>query len=363
MATLKQRLHRKNVNGGYDVIHLETSASVVMRADGSTSVEQSLTEIESWDLLKYEEAGDYAGMPYMEDDASTLQGHPVSDFILAENADFAPSVHNHTKSQITDFSHSHTKSEISDFAHTHSKMEITDFPTTMTPTAHNHTASEITSGTLPVAQGGTGKASWTANRLMYPSASTTMAQLAFPSVAGSVLRQGTSGAPYWTSLADLKTSLNIPTVKINYFDISVSATTDDKRTGKTTTITPEGNIIAILLSTVYYAGGSSVGSSEDINFRLAVPVGLTDSQYDYYHPLSNIILSGSNVDLATLAIGTSSSGYCGIGPAYDNNTSWNCGNISVTESLITVKAWPAEGSSSSGRTTGTLYVSGIYLYS
>lgn len=54
-------------------------------------------------------------------------------------------------------------------------------------------------GTLPIAQGGTGKTSWTANRLVYPSASTTLAQLAFPTTAGSFLRQGASGAPYWTA--------------------------------------------------------------------------------------------------------------------------------------------------------------------
>lgn len=62
-------------------------------------------------------------------------------------------------------------------------------------------------GVLPVASGGSGKSSWTANRLVYPSAATTMTQLAFPTVAGSVLRQGTSGAPYWTSAADFKTAL------------------------------------------------------------------------------------------------------------------------------------------------------------
>lgn len=61
--------------------------------------------------------------------------------------------------------------------------------------------------TVTVAKGGTGKASWTANRLIYPSAATTLAQLAFPATEGSVLRQGTSGAPYWTSIADLFTAL------------------------------------------------------------------------------------------------------------------------------------------------------------
>ena len=79
----------------------------------------------------------------------------------------------------------------------------------------NLDASKIASGTMAAARlptiavnkGGSGKTSWSANRLIYPSASTTLAQLAFPSVAGSVLRQGTSGAPYWTSLQDLVAAL------------------------------------------------------------------------------------------------------------------------------------------------------------
>lgn len=92
--------------------------------------------------------------------------------------------------------------------------------------SHNHAASNITSGTLGVARGGTGKSSWTANRLVYPSASTTMTQLAFPSVAGSVLRQGTSGAPYWTSINDLKTSLGVSSETVLY-DSTFSYTTAD----------------------------------------------------------------------------------------------------------------------------------------
>lgn len=50
---------------------------------------------------------------------------------------------------------------------------------------------------VPVNKGGTGKTSWATNRLIYPSATTTLNQLAFPSAAKMVLAQGTSGAPYW----------------------------------------------------------------------------------------------------------------------------------------------------------------------
>ena len=50
---------------------------------------------------------------------------------------------------------------------------------------------------LSVAKGGTGKSSWSANRLIYPSAATNLAQLAFPPQSGAFLKQNTSGAPYW----------------------------------------------------------------------------------------------------------------------------------------------------------------------
>lgn len=59
-------------------------------------------------------------------------------------------------------------------------------------------------GTVGVSTGGTGKTSWTSYRLIYPSGTTTLTQLAFPSISGSVLRQGTSGAPYWTAPTDLQ---------------------------------------------------------------------------------------------------------------------------------------------------------------
>ena len=46
MATLKQRLHRKNSSGSYDVIHLETSASCVLLSSGTT-VESKISSMET----------------------------------------------------------------------------------------------------------------------------------------------------------------------------------------------------------------------------------------------------------------------------------------------------------------------------
>lgn len=69
-------------------------------------------------------------------------------------------------------------------------------------TTHYHTTSNITSGTLSVIRGGTGKGSWSSNRIIYPSGSTTLTQLAFPSEE-SVLAQKSSGSPYWKKLSEL----------------------------------------------------------------------------------------------------------------------------------------------------------------
>ena len=60
------------------------------------------------------------------------------------------------------------------------------------------------SSSVSVSKGGTGKTSWSSNRLIYPSGTTTLTQLVFPTTAGSFLRQGTSGAPYWTKPQDVR---------------------------------------------------------------------------------------------------------------------------------------------------------------
>lgn len=62
-------------------------------------------------------------------------------------------------------------------------------------------------GTLPVTNGGTGKTSWAANRLLVYGAS-AMGQVAFPGTDGSILRQNKSGAPYWTTPAAFATLMN-----------------------------------------------------------------------------------------------------------------------------------------------------------
>lgn len=90
------------------------------------------------------------------------------------------------------------KVSVSDKASTTQAQDGTDDTKWMTPAKvkswWEHLYSTLI---LSVAKGGTGKSSWSANRLIYPSAATTLAQLAFPSQAGAFLKQDTSGSPYW----------------------------------------------------------------------------------------------------------------------------------------------------------------------
>lgn len=100
------------------------------------------------------------------------------------------------QSQITALGNS--KVNVSDKASTAQAQAGTDDTKWMTPAKVKSWWDKLYSTLLlSVAKGGTGKSSWSANRLIYPSAATTLAQLAFPSQDGAFLKQNTSGAPYW----------------------------------------------------------------------------------------------------------------------------------------------------------------------
>ena len=100
------------------------------------------------------------------------------------------------QSQITALENN--KVSISDKASTAQAQAGTDDTKWMTPAKVKSWWDKLYSTLLlSVAKGGTGKSSWSANRLIYPSAATTIAQLAFPSQDGAFLKQNTSGSPYW----------------------------------------------------------------------------------------------------------------------------------------------------------------------
>ena len=134
MATLKQRLHRKNSSGTYDTIHYETSSDVVMRPSGRT-VEQDL--------------GAY--LPEVRNNDNVPQSLKASKLIVGLTKGFlrgkALSVEGHTHDD-----------------RYYTESEVNSLLSGKAPSSHNHSASQITSGTLPIARGGTGATSASAAR-------------------------------------------------------------------------------------------------------------------------------------------------------------------------------------------------------
>lgn len=76
--------------------------------------------------------------------------------ITPANIGAAPTTHNHTKSEITDFPTSMPASDVYSWAKAASKPTYTASEVGAAAASHNHSASNITSGTLPVERGGTG---------------------------------------------------------------------------------------------------------------------------------------------------------------------------------------------------------------
>ena len=122
MATLKQRLHRKNSSNTYDTVHLESSSDLILRPSGRT-VEQDLA-----DYLPEVQANDNVPQSLAKLIVGSTKG-----FIRGK--------------------------ALSTEGHTHTIAQVTNLQTTLNgkaATSHNHSASQITSGTLSVARGGTG---------------------------------------------------------------------------------------------------------------------------------------------------------------------------------------------------------------
>lgn len=179
MATLKQRLHRKNATG-YDVIHFETDSSLVLRPSGRT-VEQDLEDYlpkvqdndtvpdtlgfgslltnqtrpyigmkekpagiltEDDNVLGYEEEGDIELPPY-ESNADRLGGKPASDYML--KSDYTPvDLSAYLKSADAD-------TKYAPISHTHTTAQVTGLDGALARKAasvHTHDASQVTAGTL-----------------------------------------------------------------------------------------------------------------------------------------------------------------------------------------------------------------------
>ena len=111
MAVLKRRLYRLNDEGVYNIIHFETSADVVVRADGSATVEQSLIDLgkklDGTTYLQYEVGPDgYEASPFDQINAAYLNGYSPDEFAKTEHKHDFSDILNHPDtieaSKITD---------------------------------------------------------------------------------------------------------------------------------------------------------------------------------------------------------------------------------------------------------------------
>jgi hypothetical protein len=158
LATLNQRLHRKNADGTYDIVYLETSAKNVLMADGTT----------------------------------------VEDAVNGKAAT------NHTHSGYASSSHSHSASNITSGTLSTSRggTGVTSNPSMLTDLSSTTAASVFATsprpgvtGTLPAANGGTGATTIT------------------PAVGTSGLRAIYAGT---SSMTSGSTSLTTGTVYLQY---------------------------------------------------------------------------------------------------------------------------------------------------
>ena len=119
MATLKQRLHRKNASGTYDTIQLETNSSIVMRPSGR-SVEQDLT-----DFLPKSQASDT--VPNSLSKGQMVAGNTKAWLMTNSRKEISFSDHTHSNYALTNHTHSnyalttHTHSGYAKTNHTHSQ--------------------------------------------------------------------------------------------------------------------------------------------------------------------------------------------------------------------------------------------------
>ena len=126
MATLKQRLHRKNSSGIYDTVHLETSADLIV---GTLGIAHGGTGLTASPSLLVDLASDQT--------ANVLQTSPRPGC-----------------GGILPISRGGTGATTA--ANARTNLGITPGNIGAASSSHNHSASQITSGTLPVTRGGTG---------------------------------------------------------------------------------------------------------------------------------------------------------------------------------------------------------------
>ena len=140
--------------------------------------------------------------------------------------------------------------------------------------------------TVPVSKGGTNKASWEDNKIIYPLGN-IFQQLNFPSSNNAVLSQNTNGAPYWQTMSNLGNTLRVSRIaKGTYI-----GTGDDVVLKVTFPFEPDFLIIrndmeSCLLAykpmtSVYYTISGNWGSGRDIYIEWGKTITFNNAESTY----------------------------------------------------------------------------------
>ncbi|WP_299988753.1 tail fiber domain-containing protein [uncultured Pontibacter sp.] len=135
--------------------------------------------------------------------APATHTHAIDDVanLSTTLAGLAPAVHTHSWEDIT------IKPDFALNGHAHSWSEILSKPTTFAPSAHSHSAADISTGTLSVARGGTGLASYTAGNYIKATATTTLAQVTPAQVRTDIGAAAATHTHSISEVANLSTEL------------------------------------------------------------------------------------------------------------------------------------------------------------
>ena len=164
MATLRQRLNRKNAAGGYDAVYLETSSDLVLRPDGTT-VEFALNNVKT-EVTNIVQAG-VAPTAHAAEHATGGK-----DPITPASIGAAVSGHTHTGYAASDHSHNYAGASTSGGAattavklQTKRTFKVNLASTTAVEFDGSANVTPGVSGVLPAANGGTGRTDGAAVKL------------------------------------------------------------------------------------------------------------------------------------------------------------------------------------------------------
>lgn len=170
--------------------------------------------------------------------------------------------------------------------------------------SHTHRAGDITSGTLGVARGGTGKASWIQGGILYASASTTLANTA-AGTSGYLLQSGGTGAPSWINATNANTASTIVKrdASGNFSAGTITATLNGNASTATTATSATSATTATYLISANANPTYGVNRLEYFNASLAAGAAAnttgSPTQDWYYHLRMNHANSGGYyVDIA-----------------------------------------------------------------